>query len=225
MLNNVLLKIGITKKITRARMDKFLARHRDSRSLVLDLGCGPNAPYRKYFPNRVGFDIVSGPGVDIVGDAHRLPFEDNKFDLILCTDVLDHLHSPHIAISEMRRVLKPGGRLISITRFVFPLHDVPGDYYRFTKYGLKHLFKEWEIVEFQEEANTMETIAVILQRIGYQCDVLYFKPFKLAFLLAARALMPLSFVLTKQFGDISQRSKETNIMASGYYMVCRKLPR
>ncbi len=223
MISNLLLKSGLTKKITRARMDKFLARHQDAQSLTLDLGCGPHAPYAKYFPNRVGFDIVSGPGVDVVGDAHNLPFENDKFDLILCTDVLDHLHSPQVVIREMQRVLKPGGKVISITRFVFPLHDVPHDYYRFTKYGLRYLFRDWEILELSEEANTIETIAVIFQRIGYQCEVLRLKPLKMVFLIAARILQPLSFILTKQFGDISSKNEETNILVSGYYMVCKKL--
>jgi len=223
MINSLLLKSGITAKITRARMAKFLARHQDANALVLDLGCGPNASYAKYFPNRVGFDIVPGPGVDVVGDAHNLPFEDEKFDTILCTDVLDHLHSPEIVISEMRRVLKPGGKVISITRFIFPLHEVPHDYYRFTKYGLRYLFRDWEILELTEEANTIETIAVIFQRIGFQCEILFLKPLKLVFFITARILMLFSFIITKQFGDIDKRNIETNILVSGYYIVCKKL--
>jgi len=220
MINKFLLKIGLTSKITRPRMEKFIKMHR-SLALTLDLGCG-RASYKKYFPNRIGFDVRSGPEVDVVGDAHKLPFENEKFDNILCTEVLEHLHSPYIAISEMKRVLKQGGKLILTTRFIFPLHDIPHDYYRFTKYGLKYLFKDWELLELREESNTIEGIAVLLQRIGYQSEILNFKPFKLFFFILSKLVLHLSFVVTKEFGDISKKHLERNIISSGYYLICRK---
>lgn len=220
MLNKFLLKIGLTSKITRPRMEKFIKVHQDH-GLTLDIGCG-YAAYQKYFPNRVGFDIQPGLKVDVVGDAHNLPFEDEKFDNILCTEVLEHLHSPEVAISEMRRVLKRGGKLILTTRFIFPLHDVPNDYYRFTKYGLRHLLREWEILELKEETNTIGGIAVLLQRIGYQCEVLHLKPFKIFFFVLSKLILPFSFIITKEFGDISKKHSEKNIITSGYYIVCKK---
>ena len=220
MLNQILEKIGITSKITRKELEKFIETHQDS-GLTLDIGCG-HAFYRKYFPNRLGFDIQPGPAVDVVGDAHKLSFEDEKFDNILCTEVLEHLHSPQIAISEMKRVLKKGGKLILTTRFIFPLHDTPHDYYRFTKYGLKYLFKDWEILELKEETNTLRSLAVLLQRVGYQCEILHFRPFKLFFLVLAKLILPFSFIITREFGDISKKQKEKNIISSGYYLVCRK---
>lgn len=221
MISKFLEKIGLTKKITRSRLEKFLIRHQDPQGLTLDLGCG-HSYYKKYFPNRIGFDIQPGHGVDVVGDAHKLPFENDKFDNILCTEVLEHLHSPHIAISEMKRVLKRGGKLILTTRFVFPLHDVPNDYYRFTKYGLRYLFKDWEILEFEEETTTLGAIAVLLQRIGYQCEILNFRPFKLLFFILAKFIQSFSFIISKEFGDISEMRSEKNIITSGYYLVCKK---
>ena len=220
MINKFLLKIGLTSKITRPRMEEFIKMHRSSR-LTLDLGCG-HAFYKKYFPNRIGLDIQPGQGVDVMGDAHNLPFENEKFDNILCTEVLEHLHSPHVAISEMKRVLKKGGRLILTTRFIFPLHDIPHDYYRFTKYGLRHLFKDWEILELKEETNTLGGIAVLLQRIGYQSEILNFRPFKLLFFILAKLILPFTFIITKEFGDISKKHLEKNIITSGYYLVCQK---
>lgn len=222
MINSLLLKIGLTKKITRAKLDKFLMKHKDAHALVLDLGCGTSAPYAKYFPNRIGFDAVSGGGVDIVGDAHRLPFENDKFDVILCTEVLEHIHSPEIAISEMKRVLKRQGKLILTTRFIFPLHDVPHDYYRYTKYGLKYLFREWEVMELKAETNTIETLGVLFQRIGFQSELLHLKPLKILFFILAKLTLLFRFVLTKEFGDISKRNIETDILSSGYYLACRK---
>lgn len=220
MIPKFLEKIGLTSKITRGRMESFIKKHQDN-GLTLDLGCGYTA-YEKYFPNRVGFNIQPGPKVDVVGDAHSLPFKDEEFDNILCTEVLEHLHSPEVAISEMKRVLKREGKLILTTRFIFPLHDVPNDYYRFTKYGLKHLFKKWKILELKEETGTIGGIAVLLQRIGYQCEILHFKPFKLFFFVLSKLILPFSFIITKEFGDISKKHSEKNIITSGYYLACQK---
>lgn len=221
MIDKFLRKIGfgLTSKITRQELEKFLVKCQDS-NLTLDLGCG-RAYYKKYFPNRIGFDIQPGLDVNIVGDAHSLPFEDEKFDNILCIEVLEHLHSPHVAISEMKRVLKKGGKLILTTRFIFPLHDTPEDYYRYTKYGLKYLFRDWEIIELKEETRTISTLAVLLQRIGYQCEILRFYPFKYIFFVSAKILKFCDFLIVKEYGK--KNLPENNILTSGYYLVCRKI--
>ena len=219
MFSKFLKKIGLTSKITRRELGKFVGKYRDS-GLTLDLGCG-SAYYKKYFPNRIGFDIQPGPNVDVVGDIHNLPFEDEKFDNILCTEVLEHLHSPQIAISEIKRVLKNNGKIILTTRFIFPLHEIPNDYYRFTKYGLKYLFKDWEIIELKEETDTLTTMAVLLQRIGYQCEFL-FKPLKLMVFLKAKMISRFSFLINKEYGNIKKNIPETHIMTSGYYLMARK---
>jgi len=99
-----MIKDFLTKKITRTNLEKFIKKE-SSDKLTLDLGCA-NSPYSRYFKNRVGVDIEPGQGVNVTADAHQLPFEDEKFDVILCTEVLEHLHTPHVAISEMNRVLK-----------------------------------------------------------------------------------------------------------------------
>ena len=102
-----MFKDFLTKKISRGLIDEFVSRH-SSDKLTLDIGCC-NSPYSKYFPNRTGLDTRDGDGVDVIGDAHKLPFENESFEIVLCTEVMEHLHSPHIAIAEMNRVLKQGG--------------------------------------------------------------------------------------------------------------------
>jgi SAM-dependent methyltransferase len=217
-----MLRSFFTKKITRARLEEFLARQASDRR-TLDIGCSARAPYAKYFPDRVGVDIVAGAGVDIVADAHALPFPDGAFDVILCSEVLEHLHTPAQALSEMRRVLKRGGTLILTTRFIFPIHDAPHDYYRFTKYGLRHLLEHWEILEFQEEANTAETMAVLLQRIGFQTELRFNVLTKAFLFFMAWIIPPLIFLIRKEYGDIKKTVSEKNILSSGYYVVCKKI--
>ncbi|MBI3331446.1 class I SAM-dependent methyltransferase [Candidatus Peregrinibacteria bacterium] len=215
--------IGLTKKITRPRLDAFLARH-GSDQKTLEIGCG-NDQYGKYFPNRTTLDIEKRQGVqvDIVADAHDLhQIADASFEVILCTEVLEHLHTPHRAIAEFLRILKPGGLLLLSTRFIFPLHDVPGDFYRYTKYGLRHLLRDFEIIELQEEANTIETLAVLYQRIGFQTTTLGLRPLKLLWFMKARIVMLFSWILTREFGDIRHDKEDRSILCSGYYIAARK---
>lgn len=217
-----MLKEFLTSKITRKNLEKFVSKY-SSDKLTLDLGCA-DSPYSSYFKNRIGFDVKVGKGVDVVGDAHNLPFENEKFDVVLCTEVLEHLHSPHIAASEMKRVLKMGGLLILSTRFIFPIHDAPDDFYRYTKYGLKYLFKDgWEILELKEETGTKDAMAVLLQRLGYQtklkCNIFS----KMALFLLAKIICVFPSLIDKEFGDINHLAEEKNILTSGYYLACRKI--
>jgi len=184
----------INRKLTRKRINLFLEKHR-SNKLTLDIG-SQKSRYKCLFPNSVAFDIDKLSKPDIVGDAHDLSiFEDEYFDIILCTEVLEHLKDPKIAIAEMRRVLKKKGRIIMTTRFIFPIHDSPNDYYRFTKYGLLSLFKDFKVIELKEESNTIETVAIVLQRIGFQTEVLHTKILKLFFFFTAEIIKYFSFFI------------------------------
>lgn len=210
----------LTKKITRVELEKFISEN-SSDKLTLDLGCS-NSPYSHYFKNRIGLDVNEGRGVDVVADAHDLPFEDGKFDIILCTEVLEHLHSPHVAISEMKRVLKVGGKLVLTTRFIFPIHDAPGDYFRYTKYGLRHLFKDWDIVSLIEEVGTKDVFAVLLQRIGFQAHFRGGYITKALVFLLAKFVRFIPSPIVCEFGDINKSIKEANILASGYYLIAER---
>ncbi len=213
------------KKLTRVRLESFLKPH-SSNAYTLDLGCA-NSPYSKWFTNRVGSDIAAGDGVDVVADAHNLPFADEEFEQILATEVLEHLHTPQKAIAEMIRVLKPGGKLILTTRFVFPIHDAPHDYYRYTKYGLQHLFKDWEIVSLEEEVTTMDTFRVLLQRVAVQADLRGGKLTKGILYGLGLILGSLAYLIKGEYGrpvtnTKAERIQEQAILSSGYYLVCKK---
>src|SRR5687768_6472227 len=210
----------LSAKLTRITLDRFIAAHASTRR-TLDIGA-QNGPYAAHFPRRVGLDIQPGAGVRIIGDAQALGIRDGAFAVVLCTEVLEHLPEPQRAIDEMFRVLEAGGELLLTTRFLFPLHDTPHDYFRFTKYGLRHLLRRFEIVELREETTSVGTLAVLLQRLGMQAETLGWTPFRAGWLIAARAVHPLSFLITREFGDSRRQTEETGIMTSGYHVACRK---
>ena len=212
---------GLTDKLVRRRIDAFLKKHATGER-TLDVG-GGSGPYKKYFPNRVCIDAEAGEGVDIVGDAHDLSrFLDGEFGCVLCTEVLEHLHTPQKAIDEMLRVLRPGGMLILTTRFIFPLHNIPGDYFRFTRYGLAHLLRNWNSVEIKEEGTTIEALAVLCERIGFQTETLWTRWLSVDWLILSKIIRPLSFLITKEYGDVTRKSETHNILTSGYFVTARK---
>lgn len=210
----------LTRKITRQRLDSFVVAQ-GNELFTLDLGCA-NSPYSKHFPNRVGCDISPGEGVDVVADAHDLPFRNEYFEQVFCTEALEHFHTPEKALQEMHRVLKPGGRLVLTTRFIFPIHDAPHDYYRYTKYGLQHLLRDWELISLEPETQTMESIAVLFQRIGFQTTLRLNIASKILVFLVAKLCMILQWMIKDEYGNIQKTRHETCIMTSGYYLVAKK---
>ena len=208
------------KKITRKKIYAFLSKHGTDEK-VLDIGSGGSS-YEKFFPNRLCVDIDKERNPDIVADVHNLPFKDGEFETVLCTEALEHFKEPKKAIDEINRILKFGGKLILTTRFVYPLHDIPNDYWRFTKYGLEELFKEWNVLEIQAETKNFSTIAVLLQRICYQSNLRMNRPIKLIIFFVAWIFSHLDWLTKEEFGDIKKVSIEKEIMPSGYYVICQK---
>jgi len=79
---------------------------------------------------------------DFYYDGKTIPFENDSFGLVISTQVLEHVPSPAMLIREMVRVLKPGGILILTLPFVYPEHEIPYDFFRFTRYGIEALLEE-----------------------------------------------------------------------------------
>lgn len=133
---------------------KFIA---DNAHSILDVGGGK--PFQKILGKHknilagkkyITLDIDPGTHPDIVGDAHKMPFPDNSFDAVLHVYVFEHLHHPQDAISEIYRVLKPGGYMLGIVPFIHPYHarrEGYRDYWRFSEDGLRVLCDKFGEVE------------------------------------------------------------------------------
>ena len=92
---------------------------------LLDVG-GKGKPYASFFScvaNHYVLDMAPSGSVDVVGDARNMPFSDASMDVILITQVLEHVPEPIAVISEIRRVLKPGGTLLLSVRLFSPNTD------------------------------------------------------------------------------------------------------
>ncbi len=114
---------------------------------LLDFGCGKFPLYGIYkskISEVVGIDwdasLHKNSHIDYYTDLNMLlPFKENEFDTILATDVLEHLENPLDAWIEMKRVLRPNGKIIIGVPFLYWIHEEPHDYFRFTEYQLRKI--------------------------------------------------------------------------------------
>ncbi len=105
-----------------------------------------------------------GTQPDVYGDAQTLPFADNSMDTVLLLDVLEHLPHPKDCISEIVRVLKPTGILVLQVPFIYPIHDAPLDFQRWTQYGLEQLVYKYGFTTRQkiQIGKLLETASLLL---------------------------------------------------------------
>lgn len=116
---------------------------------LLDVGCG-SQPYRPWIEHAglsyTGIDwpesIHDQEPLDVVQWDLRMtpwPFPDGAFDSLLCTEVLEHIPEPAALLAECARVCRAGALMLLTTPLVWPEHERPHDYFRFTQQGLKYL--------------------------------------------------------------------------------------
>lgn len=89
------------------------------------------------------------------------------YDHIIAFEVLEHTHDPKAAAENLFVSLKPEGRLSLTTPFIFPIHEAPYDYFRFTRYGLEKLFSKFNEVQIKERNSWAQTILVLLGRTSH----------------------------------------------------------
>ena len=165
---NLRLRAKIGKRLSRLGLEPFYELNlRDINGRILDIGCGQQEVNYGNSGQIIRLDIRKTQGIDIVADAHNLPFQDSVFSGIICKEVLEHLHHPHKAVDEMRRVLLPGGKLVASMPFYHPIHSPPNDYFRFTKFGLQMLFEQWSQVSIRAKNGLLGTLGIHIVRLAY----------------------------------------------------------
>jgi len=164
-------------------MKKFGGRFSDKQK-VLDIGCG-HKPYRDFFKCQyTGLDHTADLKPDIVAPAWDIPLPDNSFDGIILNQTLEHVAKIDQTVTEIKRVLKPGGYAIITVPQTMKNHSLAlepteapidnlstkqhpywqVDYYRFTKYGLAYMFQDFKIIALFESNGYFGTI---FQLINY----------------------------------------------------------
>ena len=147
---------------------------------LLDFGCGAK-PYKHFFlhtTSYIGVDLDNSghnhhtEQIDFFYDGKTLPFENARFDSIFSSEVFEHIFNIEEILPELNRVLKPGGKVLLTCPFVWPEHESPHDYARYTVFALKDLLQK---AGFQTEVIDKSGdffLTVFQLRVAYINDVL-----------------------------------------------------
>jgi len=114
-------------------------------------------------------DITRDGGADYAGTAEATGLPDGSFDLVLCTQVIEHCMNPWKAVREIHRILRPGGYLVLSAPHVWFFHPHPTDHWRFTQEGMAHLCREagLEPVTLLAQGGSVLTLCQVLNFLAY----------------------------------------------------------
>ena len=214
--------IKLSKILSRKGIYPFLSKEFKnicSGKKVLSIGAGGevnlilNQYSKKNSFDMVSFDIDKNMQPDILGDICKFDFKEEKYDYVVIAEVLEHLHSPHLAISNIYSLLNHGGKIILTVPFIFPIHERPYDYYRYTKYGLEFLFKDFSNLQIKERNSWLEAINVLFVRLVMDHNVMsrVFAPF---IIILAYINFPFIWIFSKIL--------KTDFITTGYLLTAEK---
>lgn len=200
--------------------------------LVLDIGCADQKPRRflRADAEYVGLDYFDtatgwyGTRPDIFGDAQRLPLQSGSVDHVLLLDVLEHLPRPGDCLGDIHRVLRPGGKLTIQVPFMYPLHDAPLDFHRWTRYGLHRAAREagFEVSRERAIGHPLETAALAVNIASSKSVINWIRDRKLLAVLAV-TLPFLVLCCNVTAWVLARLSNGDDLMPYAYRMVWTKV--
>ena len=156
---------------SQAHLHKLLSafgKRAEAGGVVLDAGAG-SKPYRHHFSHLIyeSADLPGSGDQTYECDLHSIPVSSERYDLVTCNQVLEHVKKPFKVMKELKRVCKPGGYIFYSIPFYYVEHMIPYDYYRYTSYGSRFLAERvgFEIVEFGWLDSFVSTVSFQLAQI------------------------------------------------------------
>ena len=149
---------------------------------LLDFGCGEK-PYEGFFSvnKYIGLDLKeSGHShhnskIDIYYDGVNIPFQDEYFDSVFSSEVLEHVFNVNEILKELNRVLKKDGLILITVPFVWEEHETPFDFGRYSSFGIESILKNngFEVFQHEKTGNSVSVIHQLL--ITYMTSILFTK--------------------------------------------------
>lgn len=131
---------------------------------ITEIGCEKHYNHQRFFPNAENFVCSNvGRDFDVYLDITNTELDDNSVDNYLCISVLQHVFDIQKAFSEIHRTLKPGGKLLLVVPFAYPVHDVV-DYWRFSPNSFDYLLKDFKVLEVTHLGGVLSSVADFLKR-------------------------------------------------------------
>ena len=222
LIKKLVHKLDFAKKSTENFIIQKARREIKSGTKIIDIGAGRNK-YKKYF-NDCDFktqDFQQYGEIDYVSDIISIPVSDQSFDVIICTEVLEHVIRPDLGIAEMSRVLKPGGVAYITTPFRTGIHCLPHYHSGFSEFWYKYYLEKYGFTDIEIIAKKgffafygQETFRSVIMIIKSPYFFLY--PFALIGFL----LVPVFYWLDKLNLDKYNQSFKTTM---GYLVKARKI--
>lgn len=193
--------------------EKFLKKI-GPQKIILNLGSGVKIINQDV----INIDFYPFANVDIVADISDLPIDSNSIDAIINESVLEHIGQPEKIVSEMHRLLKPGGYIYLSVPFIVSFHSSPDDYYRWTKPGLRMMMFHFSEIEVGVRYGpTSAMIYIVSEWLATLFSFGVIKIHQYIFILLMIVLAPLNIL---DF-FIYKISSSENI-AGGFYFIGRK---
>lgn len=211
--NDLLRRPFFYKHLIKSTSNRFLhifLSHVNSGDIILDVGSGASSVIPSSY-EKIETDILPENKPKIICSAVDIPFKDSSIDHICCSWVYEHVEEPTKVLMEFQRVLKLGGCLYLTTNFVWHIHEEPRDFFRFTQYGLKYLFKNygnWKTILMEPTAGFWLTLSQILN-------------YKLSRIM--RSFHPIATLPLQLLGLILERHDPDPSIAAGYCVVAKKV--
>lgn len=213
---------------------RWLASHTDVlHGDLLDLGCG-NCPYEPWYSTLVdsvaAIDPAPGAGGNIRAMADEVPIRSTSMDVVLCTEVLEHVANIEGSMKEIFRVLRPGGHALVTVPFLYPTHEAPYDFQRLTYIGLRGLVTRhgFEVLDSAAQGGPLTLTASWLfralragidaggQRLGVSAPLSLRPPFRWL------VVTPQQLVLRFRPNASWRLSGASKLASTGYMVLVRK---
>jgi SAM-dependent methyltransferase len=213
-LDSWIVKTSILREL-RSAIPRF-------KGTMLDVGSG-DMPYRdlvltppSLVRRYIGMDVVNASfkAPDVVWDGVNIPLGEATMDCAMATEVLEHCPDPQRVLTEIRRVLKPGGVVFITTPFLWPLHLMPYDEYRYTPCAMERMFRQAGFVGVAVRAMGGWD-AALAQMLGLWCRRRPMPSLKKR--LISRLIVPVVKALVKR--DVVPMVFEDGVMLTGLSVV------
>ena len=128
------------------------------------VGSGLDRLYNDSSIDLIAFDIYASPCVQFIGDGQSIPLADASIDGVVVQAVLEHVLEPGLVAEEIHRVLRPGGIVYADTPFMYPVHEGPYDFTRYSDSGHRYLFRRFEHIDSGATAGAGTALALSIDR-------------------------------------------------------------
>ena len=233
----------LNPQLTPANLDRYIIRSRILQAIqqvlpelsgtLLDVGCG-QMPYKPLLLSHdskvekyIGLDLQGGRHAqllqpDLLWDGQTIPLDDASIDCAIATEVFEHCPELEVVLKEIWRVLKPGGILFFTVPFLWNLHEVPYDEYRYTPFSLQRHLKNsgFSTIEIKALGGWDASLAIIL---GLWTRRRYLKKGKISKMLKlifSYLLLPIVYILN--VCDRSPKDFQEGTMMTGLRCLCRE---